>query len=426
LSTLPAWLALSAIAAITGLRSALVAAALARARTRGVPLWLGFAVFQVFIELVVPGFFPWTSALATHTVPLWAQLASWGGASAVSFWICLVNGLVAEAALKALARQLGPARNRVLAALAVISGVSALGYAQGRTERARQAAAPMLRVVLGQQASGDELTDDIATLRDLALERQQREGPSDLVVFPESVSPGPLRLADASRLARDYWLRDRQRPLASPRLQSALLLGLLVQAPDGLENSALLVAPSGVVQGRYVKQTLMPVGETALVNASWAGGLAQSAESFHVSEAGPVLSVRGHPLSISICFEDILAEPVRLDVARTDAELLVNLTSDRWFKGSSAVDFHLALAQLRAVEERKYLLRSTRDGISAVVDSTGGLVAAADRNRTSVIGAKIPLLSGSTFYARFAAAERVLLLLAGGLLLGVVVLRKPR
>lgn len=425
LSALPAWLGLLAISASAALRSALVAAAVARAKTRGVPLWLGFAVFQCCLELLVPSFFPWTTALATHSVPLWAQLASWGGASAISFWLCVVNGLLAEAALAAACGDRSRATRHCLAAVTLVSGVSASGYWQRSSEYARQVAAPRLRVALAQQASGAELSDDIASLRDLALERQRRYGPSELIVFPESVSPSPLPLADASRLARDYWLRDRQQPLAAPRLQSTLLLGVLIQAPNGLENSALLVQPNGVLQGRYVKQALMPLGETPLVDASWAGWLARTAESFHVGDPGPVLSVGGHPLSISICFEDILAERVRLDVARTQAELLVNLTSDRWFKGSTAVDFHLALARLRAIEHRKYLLRSTRDGVSVIVDSTGGIVAVADRSHTSVIGAEVPLLAGSTLFARFAALERVLLLVVGGLLLAVAYWPRP-
>jgi apolipoprotein N-acyltransferase len=58
-------------------------------------------------------------------------------------------------------------------------------------------------------------------------------------------------------------------------------------------------------------------------------------------------------------------------VRETKPELLVNLTSDRWFAGSPGPALHLAMARLRAVEHRKYLLRLTTGGVSALVGPTG-------------------------------------------------------
>lgn len=137
----------------------------------------------------------------------------------------------------------------------------------------------------------------------------------------------------------------------------------------------------------------------ALAGLPLPGTLGRSAFSLRAGAETPPLAVSGHPLAISICFEDILAEAVRSEVVRTNAELLVNLTSDRWFKDTSAVDFHFALAKLRAVEHGKYLVRATRDGISAVVDSSGQIVVQAERKRSSIVSAKVPLLSRLSPYS---------------------------
>lgn len=125
------------------------------------------------------------------------------------------------------------------------------------------------------------------------------------------------------------------------------------------------------------------LGETAEL---WPGltlprALLRQASSFRPGKDSKPITVAGHPLTISICYEDILTHYLLEQTARSRGELLVNLTSDRWFKGTSAVAFRFALARLSAVEHRKTLVRSTRDGVSAVVDSAGRVVASLANNR---------------------------------------------
>jgi apolipoprotein N-acyltransferase len=414
--TWQAWGALIAVAASVGARCALVGAAVSLASARRSPMWVYFPIFQVCAELAIPGFFPWTTALATHAVPLWAQLARWGGAAAISLWICLFNALVLEAFVVFRRHRDWVSTGRlVLAAVLTLLLVGGYGKWSLSSEAARRQVAPRLRVAIGHYVSTSAVSDAIPTLRDLAIARQMRGDDFDFLVWPESASPEPLRLAQAGALARDYWRRDRRRPPSLPRLQALLLLGVAVEHDGGLENSALMVDATGRVLGRYVKRSLLPVGETGL---PLPGSLGRSAFSFRAGSEAPAVAVNGHPLAISICFEDILAEAVRSEVVRTDAELLVNLTSDRWFKDTSAVDFHFALAKLRAVEHGKYLVRSTRDGISAVVDSSGQTVVQAERQRSTIVSVDVPLLSGLSpyswlspwFHAACWAAAAVLLL----------------
>ena len=117
------------------------------------------------------------------------------------------------------------------------------------------------------------------------------------------------------------------------------------------------------------------------------------------------LRLNGHPINVLICYEDLHAGFVRKQVAKTDAELLVNLTNDSWFTSSVVAEWHLALAKLRAVEHRRYLVRATNNGVSAVVDPTGRVVARAEHGRAVGLTAKVGWRrSPPTAYAKQARA----------------------
>jgi len=388
-------LALSAVATVGGLRTALVAALVSRACARRLPIWLSFPVFQVLLDLAMPALFPWTMALAVHTTPVWAQLARLGGTAAVSLWLGATNALVVEAVDGLVARRAAPVIARSVAAtVGLLLVVTSYGSWSIARETHRAQVAPRLRISIGHLTSLHEAGDELSALRDRELELQQVAGDSDVAIWPEGTSSTPIQLGQIGRIARDYWQRNRAAALSAPPLHSELLLGSLVEQPDGLENAALLVAPGGELQGRYVKRRLMPLGEmSALV-----GLLGPPVTSFRAGEPLPRLSIHGHPIATSICFEDLFADDVREEVVRVSGELLVNLTSDRWFRGTSAVDFHFALAKMRAIEEGKYLVRATRDGVSGVVDSTGAVVERMAANRSAVARVDVPMLRGQTPY----------------------------
>jgi apolipoprotein N-acyltransferase len=78
-----------------------------------------------------------------------------------------------------------------------------------------------------------------------------------------------------------------------------------------------------------------------------------------------------HRIAALICYEDILPAFVNKMVRHADPDLLVNLTNDTWFGNSTEPWIHLALAKLRAVEHRRYLIRSTNSGVSAMIDPVG-------------------------------------------------------
>jgi apolipoprotein N-acyltransferase len=81
----------------------------------------------------------------------------------------------------------------------------------------------------------------------------------------------------------------------------------------------------------------------------------------------------GHWLATPLCYEIIYPELTRTMVAR-GAEVIVTISNDSWFGNTAAPYQHLAMAVFRSIENRRYLLRSTSNGISALVDPAGRII----------------------------------------------------
>jgi len=105
-------------------------------------------------------------------------------------------------------------------------------------------------------------------------------------------------------------------------------------------------------------------------------------------------------IGVLICYEDIVAGMARASVRR-GADLLVNLTNDFWFGQSPALRQHLQLAAFRAVENKRYLLRSTTTGATAVITPTGRIIEQAPFGAPHVLLATVHTVELTTFYTRW-------------------------
>ena len=400
----PVWgalLALVLVAALVALRSGVTLCAVAFSRTAGIPAWLSFPVFGVAAEQLLPCAFPWTNALAVSSTPIWQQAASFGGSAAISAWICVINGLLAEGFLRARTAR-GPAFrrpfvNHLTAAFCVLLAVTIMGSVLMARESSRERAADTLKIAFGHYDSETAHAEPAVALRELSLAAQSLHGVPDLWVWPETTLNTAQTLPQLLRLENDYLRRDRAEATQAA-VRGPLLIGVVTNRAGRLENSAVLL-DAGTIAASYSKHVLMPLGETSEL---WAGmslprAMLRQGTPFRPGNDSKPISVARHPLAVSICYEDILADYTFEQIARTQGELLVNLTSDRWFKGTSAVAFHFALARLSAVEHRKTLVRSTRDGVSAVVDSAGRVVVSLATQPSAVVNVAVPMLPGASW-----------------------------
>ena len=100
-----------------------------------------------------------------------------------------------------------------------------------------------------------------------------------------------------------------------------------------------------------------------------------------------------------ICYESIFPDEVR-QFAANGAQLFVNISDDGWYGDYGAPGQHLNMARMRAIENGRWLLRATNNGVTASISPLGQVVAQIPRNTRAVLEAPYAFESGTTFYTR--------------------------
>jgi apolipoprotein N-acyltransferase len=241
--------------------------------------------------------------------------------------------------------------------------------------------------------SFDKMLRDQAMLTLNGALREKRQPPS-IVAWPEVPAPlyyeeDPVFRGYADHLAR--------------ATQAYLLMGVVAHAPTGAPlNSAVLISPSGGLVSRYDKVNLVPFGEYV----PWPfGGLTKKIST----EAGDFAAGRrvvvspvggGHRIGTFICYESVFPNFVRRFV-NNGAQALFNLSNDGWFGKSAARRQHLEIVRMRAAENRRWILRSTNDGITASIDSAGRLRGALPLNVAASFYTGFDYVAEKTLYTRW-------------------------
>jgi apolipoprotein N-acyltransferase len=373
-------LGLLALAAYQGLRFGVVAWLSARARTGGFSPSFAFALAFVGTEASFPEIFPWSLAGIVHDQTALLQGAELFGPSAVSAVIVCANLALAEPWLARRSRR--PLRGRAAAALGLVLPLAAaLGALRVRALEARVRAAPhgTIALVQGNQPAAPR---EAPLARQTALARAIRYStPPEVVIFSEASSSHVYWEHESAVLADNVFRATG----SVPTLFGAILARESVDPPGQpgrarrtFHNSALLVTAFGAHQ-RYDKQRLLPFAESlpfadALPEL---GRVLPRAGGFTAGTAAQPLRLGSHELAVFICYEDVIPGIVNRIVRAGDPDLLVNLTNDAWFGDTAEPWVHLALAKMRAVEHRRYLVRATNSGVSAVIDPAGRVVAQA-------------------------------------------------
>jgi apolipoprotein N-acyltransferase len=338
--------------------------------------------------------FPWYTAHFALTVPAWAQLAEFGGPFILSAWLALTNVSIAEAWLS---RRRNPkaAALCIAGAMALIVGVTLFGKLRMNAveQLVEQAPTARLGIVQGNlNPSRSETRNPVPVYRDATLELLAREPSLDLLIWPEEA----IYFA-VPELGVESFLRDSISHQTSAT----------IDAPSGVRdrshpveqsNSAVLVGGHGQILGMYSKRQLMPVGEYAVL-PQWRANESRSTR-YVPGPSDNALPLGSHRLGLSICYEDILHSAFRRAVAESTPDLLVNLTSDGWFQNSPGSGLHLTLAQLRAVEHRRFFVRATETGTTSVISPTGRILWSLPLDRRASGAFTIHWLRPTTYYER--------------------------
>lgn len=142
-----------------------------------------------------------------------------------------------------------------------------------------------------------------------------------------------------------------------------------------LYNNAHLVAPNGKVLAKYHKNYLLMFGEYIPFadKFPWVYDILPEAGNLTPGSDINTMKLNGFDIGLSICYEGILPRYFN-KLSKLAPNVFINITNDAWFGKTSEPKLHLALAMMRAVEHRKWLVRSTNTGISAFIDPNGRLV----------------------------------------------------
>lgn len=374
-----------------------------RATHRGWPAGPVFCLAFAASELAFPLLFPWYYAATVHQVPALLQIAELGGPILVGLMLIAPNWALAELVFAKLDQR--PANLRLIAVLVALPLVAA-GYGALRISQvdALVAVAPKAKVGVVQAnmsllAKRRDKEEGLRRHLRLSQELIRKEGPLDLVVWPETAV---VRAMD-ERNAASYYERYVLPRIGAPAVFGAVLVRQVEDARGYvLFNSAMVSDPATgrKVVGRFNKHYLLAFGEYLPFGETFPKLYELSPHSGRFTpgtEAKPV-PFGEHQLAVFICYEDIIPGFVNSIMKSGDAHLLVNITNDAWFGDTTEPWIHLALSKLRAIEQRRYFVRSTNSGVSAIVDPVGRVVAHTETFKEQTAAAQVAWLDGGSVF----------------------------
>jgi len=386
-------------------------------------IWAGLELARAH---VLTGF---SMASLAHTQYRWLhliQVADLGGEIAVGAVIIFAA---------ACAARIWPCERRAPAIWPIVPLViilaAVLGY--GHVRLSAESSRPGPKIVLIQGSIDTQIKADPQQRHRIydqyfGLSRQavEQHPDLDLLVWPETMYRDPWLVVrddlippaetnysvEEIRSAADRTRHNLAHAIDMLPRRVPMLLGvdIIEYGPGTVDhyNSAALVSRDAQIVGRYDKMhpvmfgEYVPLGRTFPWIYDLVPGLAAGLTAGAEARAMTLGELR---MGVNICYEDVLSHLIRRQVCamRAGAEepdLLVNLTNDGWFWGSSELDMHLVCGVFRAVECRKPFVIAANTGFSAWIDANGAIRARGPRRDTGIVMANVSLDGRESLYLR--------------------------
>lgn len=306
-----------------------------------------------------PFFYTWlTLGNAGVDMALPMRLVPFTGVYGLSFLFALFGTAITWIALRR--------PRRPLIGLAFLIWLALLPALPFPSEPNRAAVTVQPNVAERNDWTQEQAADLHKRLEVLTLQASVAEPKPDFALWPEM--PAPVYYFE------DPALRDRIHNLAR-FIQAPLFIGTVGQNDrKALLNSAIQISPSGELKGRYDKVFLVPFGEfIPFPFKGMVGKITNEIGDFEPGERVSVFDLGPQRLGAFICYESAIPHLVR-QFAAQGASVLVNLTNDGYFGTTAAREQHISLVRMRAAENRRWILRSTNDGLTASIDPAGRVV----------------------------------------------------
>lgn len=375
----------------------------------------------VLAEVTVPTLVPYSHAAVVGEVPVFLQLAPWGGRALISASVLYINGVVISAA-QGWQNKSRPTSTLVTCLLLSLVTLTFGVVSLEREDRIQD----RLRVGLVQVAG--DVTERIQARRESYARHIElthgllRRESVDLVVWGETTFLDPV---EDSRAASDV-----SRMLTSASLLKIpvpLITGAAVSSgvDDGFYNSVLLLEGPVTAASRtwrYDKQRLVLFAEGVPERWSWLARWFPWMGPYSVGPADtplvlPSPSLGERRIGALVCFEALFPERAR-HLVRAGAEVLINVVDEGWIRNEEARRAHAALVSLSALETGRALVRLNTGGPSVVIDRFGRRFFHLPEGLEEAAIVVVPLSREPTLFVRFGPYPCLLVL--GSLALGSI------
>lgn len=321
------------------------------------------------------------------------------GVYGLSFAVMLVNCAFAAALLLVGRRRINLLISAAAAAIALQMGIFASPPLFPATREATLVQ-PDVPVPDRGQITPQFVNQTFDELEQLAVAKgsQKPTGDPGLIVWPES--PAPFYVGEPRF--------QQELATVAQQTNSFIVVGSTAETSGpgpgqvSLFNSALVVDPYGRTLGRYDKIHLVPFGEFVPMQRwlFFASKLTREVGDFARGTERRAFDLNGVRAGVFICYESIFPNEVRQFTAN-GAQVLINISDDAWYGATAAPFQHLEMARMRAIENHRWILLATNNGVTSSIDPVGRIVKKAPRNARTALIAPFSPQTEVTFYSRY-------------------------
>lgn len=368
------------------------------------PFFLLLPLFMVTHDFVLARLplqgFPWE--IVPYSQGQWLKFFQWvdhSGIFGLGLFIYLINGLIAEAFLLFLHRKHADkmvSRFLVVFVLGLMSlyasFLASQNYEKNKVSRGNITAA-LIQGNISQDIKWNpyKAQDNLGVY--LKLTNMAVKDGAEVVIWPETAYPYSIK----------YETLKNEKFLDQSRLSAPLLFGAVVsrrlEEEKVLYNSVVYGGKDAGFQGSYFKRHLVPFGEYVPFKKylGFFSRLTQGVGDFIPGTEDTLFDIKGFQFASLICFEDLFSPNAR-GLTVQGGDILINHTNDAWYGDSSAQYQHLVFSQFRALENRRYLLRGTNTGLTAVINPRGEVVQELDPFTEGYLSHNIKVDVAPAFY----------------------------
>ena len=339
------------------------------------PLWV---VFEWIREWLFTGL-PWLSAGYSQTDNILSAWAPVGGVYLVSLVVVMLTGTFVILV-----------KQKKLTAIFTFSLIMAASYfinMQHWTSLDERVLS--VKLVQGNVSIWDKWdARKASSILQKYLDLSEQDQPTDLTIWPEAAAPVLMK-----QLPKEFLKVIKQKK------NTYTLFGVIEKNPDsGQFYNSVVANQSDGTFAFYRKIQLVPFGEFLPFKFM----LQWLLDYLHIpmsdftayEKPQPPISIKGIKIGVSICYEDAFANVIRGSLP--EADLLVNVSEDAWFGNSLAPHQRLQMAQMRAIENGRSLIRVSNNGLSSIINYKGEIQQLAPQFETHVSVGNAEVRSGVT------------------------------